>query len=77
MSWISNLRTAAMLRRVAKALEAGNELARTRLSLDHPEWGRREGLRRSPKVVEISVASVAEWNANWRKAHPPEEPDVS
>ena len=73
MSWISDLRTAAMLRRVAKALEASNQLARERLALDHPEWGRREGLRRSPKVVEISVASVEGWNERYRADHP-EEP---
>lgn len=73
MNWISDLRIAAQLRRVAKALEAANDLARERLALDHPEWGRAEGLRRAPRLVDLGVADVADWNERWRDGHP-EEP---
>lgn len=73
MGWISDLRVAAQLRRVAKALEASNDLARERLSLDHPEWGRTAGLRRVSKLVEVGVASVEDWNERWRADHPEAE----
>ncbi|MFH1834050.1 MAG: hypothetical protein ABH877_03410 [bacterium] len=73
MRWSTGLRAVALLRRIAKALEAANDLACERLALDHPEWGRAEGLRKTSKLVDIGTASVADWNAEWRRTHP-EEP---
>jgi len=54
-----------LLRRIAKALEAANELKREELGLAYPEWGQRA--RKRPKVVSIETASIDDWNEEWRK----------
>lgn len=64
-----SLRALALLRRLVKAAEAANDLARERLALDHPEYGRTSGLRKSPKLVELGVAKVEDWNSKWRREH--------
>jgi hypothetical protein len=63
------LRAFGLLRRIAKALEAGNLVARERLALDYPEWGKREGLLKPSKLVDLGVAKVEDWNEEWRKTH--------
>ena len=66
--WAS-LRALALLRRLVKASEAANVLARERLALDHPEWGKVQGFHKPAKLVEIGTASVEDWNERWRREH--------
>lgn len=61
------------MRRIAKALEESNQLGRERLALEYPEWGRRKGLRRSPKIADLGVVELEDLNRGWRETHPEEE----
>lgn len=65
MKWWAGLRMIGLLRRIAKALEAANELKREELGLAYPDWIART--RKRPKVVSIETASIEDWNAEWRK----------
>lgn len=69
MTLWTGLRVLASLRRIAKALEAQNDLARERLTLEFPDYGRRAGKRKAPRLVDLSVASVDEWNEAYHKTH--------
>jgi hypothetical protein len=69
VKWFSGLRTIALLRRIAKALEAGNELSRERIALEFPEWGRRHQARRVVRKTSITQPTTEEWNENWKHRH--------
>ena len=57
---IGNLRIAAMLRRIAKALEEGNRLAEARMDLEFP-------VKREVKHFEISQPTKEQWNDKYRE----------
>ena len=57
---IGILRAAAMLRRIAKALEESNRLAEERLVLEFPT-------KREVKHFEISQPTKEQWNDKYRE----------
>ena len=65
MKWFSGIRVIALLRRIARALEEQNEIARTRFDLDFPNYARKEPGRKRKGAV-ISRPSVEELNEAWR-----------
>ena len=68
MKWFTDLRSAAMLRRIAKALEAANELERERMSLEFEEYRRKiKPKARNPRMTEVSHPTNREWNERWDK----------
>ena len=69
MTFWTGLRTLAVLRRITKALEAQNDLTRERLTLEFPDYGRRTGKRKAPRLVDLGVASVEDWNEAYHKTH--------
>ena len=75
MNIFSQLRVVVLLRRIARALEAANELSRDRLALEYPEWTRTHPKHRPrrTKLVEVGVADVADWNKKWDEEH--EQPE--
>lgn len=74
MKIFAELRTLVLLRRIARALEASNRLAETRLAMEHPEWARSERKpRKVSKPVDFGVASADDFNEGWQKLHPETE----
>jgi hypothetical protein len=69
MKLFPGLRTLALLRRIAKALEAGNQLARERMALEFPDYARKQPKSRKIRQTEITQPTVEEWNQNWRERH--------
>jgi hypothetical protein len=60
---LTGLRTLVMLRRIARALEAQNDLARERMTLEFPGWARTHKTAPKPsKLADFSVPTVEEWN---------------
>lgn len=64
--WLE-LRAIVWLKRIALALEETNRLTGERMGLEFPNYGRSTGKLRSSKLVEISTASVEEWNEAYRE----------
>jgi hypothetical protein len=62
-----DLRAVALLRRIARALEESNRIARQRLEFEAPEVTRR---RSTPKLREVFTPSIEEQNDAWRQDHP-------
>jgi hypothetical protein len=67
------------LRRISRALQEQNklltrmnELKELELSLGHPAAykSHKGNMGRTPRVVEISVASVEAWDKAWAESHP-------
>ena len=69
MKLFSGLRTIALLRRIAKALEAGNQLTRERMALEFPEYARKQPRERKVRQTEITRPTTDEWNAGYRERH--------
>lgn len=57
---IGELRVAATLRRIAKAIEEANRIARERMGLEFPPG-------RSVKHFEISTPTAEQWNDRYRE----------
>ena len=69
MKIFSSLRTIALLRRIAKALEASNELARQRMALEFPDYARKQPRERKVRQTEITRPTTDEWNQGFRERH--------
>ena len=69
MKLFSGLRTIALLRRIAKALEAGNQLSRERMALEFPDYARKQPKERKVRQTEIARSTIDEWNAAYRERH--------
>jgi hypothetical protein len=68
MKIFDGLRTLVFLRRIARALEAQNDLARERMTLDYPGWARTRKLApRRSKLADFSVPTVEEWNEAYEE----------
>ena len=70
MTFLPLMRVAAQLRRIARALEAANRLEEVRQEFEFPT--RMMG---KPRMVEIHLPTVKEWNEAYAKAHPELEED--
>jgi hypothetical protein len=69
MKLFSGLRTIALLRRIAKALEAGNQLARERMALEFPDYARKQPKARKIRQTEITRPTIEDWNEIYRQRH--------
>lgn len=69
MTLFPGLRSIALLRRISKALEAGNQLTRERLSLEFPEYARKQPKARKIRQTEITQPTIDEWNEGYRQRH--------
>ena len=68
MKWFSDLRALVLLRRIAKALEAANDLERERMCLEFEEYRRKlKPKARNPRMTEVSHPTNKEWNERWGK----------
>jgi hypothetical protein len=69
MKLFAGLRTIALLRRIAKALEAGNQLAQERMALEFPDYARKQPKARKVRQTEITQPTIDEWNQAYRERH--------
>ena len=69
MKLFPGLRTIALLRRIAKALEAGNQLARERMALEFPDYARKQPKARKVREAQITRPTIEDWNEGWRQRH--------
>lgn len=69
MKLFPGLRTIALLRRIAKALEASNQLNRERMSLEFPDYARKQPKVRKIRQTEITRPTIEDWNESYRQRH--------
>ncbi len=71
MKFVSELRSLVFMRRIARALEAQNQLTRERMALEYPSWAAQQDdtslKRKRSKLVDMGVADTAEWNKRWQE----------
>jgi hypothetical protein len=59
-----------MLRRIARALEESNTLAKERMALEHESYARKSRGRLPKPTTEVGKPTTDQWNQRHEREHP-------